>query len=338
MTTRKSAEPTVSRDIEINDNGVLIQVLGPNDAYVKLIKKAFRIKIWLRGNLVKLSGGESGVKLAEKVLNELEALALKGKEVGQLEVTQCINMVDNQPHLDHKALRKNAVRTGVHRKTVTPKGAAQQAYMQAIQENDVTFGVGSAGSGKTYLAMAMAISAVLDNQYKKIILSRPTVEAGEKLGFLPGGLEDKINPYLRPLFDAMEDLVDREKATEWMQKGIVEVAPLAFLRGRTLSNAFIILDEAQNTTCEQMKMFLTRIGFGSRAVITGDITQTDLPEGKRNGLVDALHLLHNTEGVYINRFTDIDVVRHPLVQRIVRVYDARDERRQKERDAENEQK
>jgi phosphate starvation-inducible PhoH-like protein len=334
MTTRKSAEPTVSRDIEINDTGVLLQVLGPNDAYVKLIKKSFRIKIWLRGNLVKLAGGESGVRLAEKVLGELEALARKGKEVGQLEVTQCINMVGNQPNIDHKALRKSAVRTGVNRKTVTPKGAAQQAYMQAIEENDVTFGIGSAGSGKSFVAMAMAISAVLDNKYKKIILTRPTVEAGEKLGFLPGGLEDKINPYLRPLFDAMEDLLDREKATEWMQKGIVEVAPLAFMRGRTLSNAFIILDEAQNTTCEQMKMFLTRIGFGSKAVITGDMTQSDI-EGRRNGLMDAVQLLHNTESVYINRFTDIDVVRHPLVQRIVRVYDARDERRQKEREAEN---
>jgi phosphate starvation-inducible PhoH-like protein len=210
---------------------------------------------------------------------------------------------------------------------VAPKGVAQQEYVRAIRTHDVVFGVGPAGTGKTYLAMASAVSALLERKYKRIILTRPAVEAGEKLGFLPGDLAEKVNPYLRPLYDALHDMMDMEKAQDLLARGTIEVAPLAFMRGRTLNASFVILDEAQNTTIDQMKMFLTRLGYDSKAVITGDVTQVDLPEGKRSGLSDALELLANVEGIAKCRFSDADVVRHPLVQRIIRAYDSRDEAR-----------
>jgi phosphate starvation-inducible protein PhoH and related proteins len=204
---------------------------------------------------------------------------------------------------------------------------SQQLYIQAMREHDVVFGIGPAGTGKTYLAMAMAVRALSNREVKRIILTRPAVEAGEKLGFLPGDLAEKVNPYLRPLYDALHDMMDIEKAEGLLGRGTIEVAPLAFMRGRTLNDSFVILDEAQNTTAEQMKMFLTRLGFDSKAVITGDVTQVDLPEGRRSGLSDAAQLLKTVEGVKFVMFSDQDVVRHPLVQRIVRAYDERDARR-----------
>jgi phosphate starvation-inducible PhoH-like protein len=207
---------------------------------------------------------------------------------------------------------------------------AQQEYLRAIRGHDIVFGVGPAGTGKTYLAMAMAVSALMERKYKRIILTRPAVEAGEKLGFLPGDLAEKVNPYLRPLYDALHDMMDLERAQDLLARGTIEVAPLAFMRGRTLNSSFVILDEAQNTTVDQMKMFLTRLGYDSKAVITGDVTQVDLPDGRRSGLSDALRLLGNVDGISMCRFSDADVVRHPLVQRIIRAYDARDEQRRSE--------
>jgi phosphate starvation-inducible PhoH-like protein len=207
---------------------------------------------------------------------------------------------------------------------IAPKGVAQKRYLEVIRDHDVVFGIGPAGTGKTYLAMAMAVSALMQRKVKRIILTRPAVEAGEKLGFLPGDLAEKVNPYLRPLYDAMHDMMDLDKAQALIQRGSIEVAPLAFMRGRTLNDSFVILDEAQNTTAEQMKMFLTRLGYESKAVITGDVTQVDLPEGRKSGLSDAIHLLSGVEGIAFVNFTDVDVVRHPLVAKIVRAYDARD--------------
>ena len=207
---------------------------------------------------------------------------------------------------------------------IAPKGLAQKRYIEALREHDIVFGIGPAGTGKTYLAMAMAVAALMQKKVKRIILTRPAVEAGEKLGFLPGDLAEKVNPYLRPLYDAMHDMMDLDKAQALIQRGQIEVAPLAFMRGRTLNEAFVILDEAQNTTAEQMKMFLTRLGYDSKAVITGDVTQVDLPEGRKSGLSDATNLLTGTEGIAFCTFTDVDVVRHPLVARIVRAYEARD--------------
>src|SRR5690606_27288629 len=219
------------------------------------------------------------------------------------------------------------------RKTIVPKGLAQHRYIAAIHEHDVVFGIGPAGTGKTYLAMAAAVRALSEIKVKRIILTRPAVEAGEKLGFLPGDLAEKVNPYLRPLYDALHDMMELERAQMLIARGAVEVAPLAFMRGRTLNDSFVILDEAQNSTTEQMKMFLTRLGSGSKAVITGDVTQTDLPTGKKSGLADAANLLSNLEGIGFCYFTDADVVRHPLVARIVKAYDLRDERRRAEEEA-----
>ena len=207
-----------------------------------------------------------------------------------------------------------------------PKSLNQKLYIDAIRKHDLTFGVGPAGTGKTYLAMALALSALKNRKVKRIILARPAVEAGEKLGFLPGDMAEKVNPYLRPLLDALHDMIDLERATHLIKDGVIEVAPLAFMRGRTLNNAFVILDEAQNTTSEQMKMFLTRLGFDSRAVVTGDITQTDLPSTRRSGLEHALSLLQGVEGIAFQRFDEVDVVRHPLVQKIIRAYDRELER------------
>jgi len=208
-------------------------------------------------------------------------------------------------------------------RAITPKGLAQKNYVEAIRTHDVVFGIGPAGTGKTYLAMAMAVRMLADKAVKRVILARPAVEAGEKLGFLPGSMEEKVNPYLRPLYDALHDMMDFERAEQMVQKGVIEVAPLAFMRGRTLNDSFVILDEAQNTTSEQMKMFLTRLGYGSKAVVTGDVTQIDLPNGQRSGLAEVRALLSGIEGIRFSYFTEVDVVRHPLVQKIIVAYEQR---------------
>jgi phosphate starvation-inducible PhoH-like protein len=327
MKHRANSE-NVTADLEIADTEILLRVLGPNDSYAKLVKKAFRIKVWLRGNLIKMSGPEDSIQDAEKVFLALVSAVRKGVDIDDFEVEKTINAVANLPGT--AAEKKQAVVQVKGAKTVAAKTQAQEDYLQAIRENNMTLGIGPAGSGKSYLAMSIGVSELLMKRYKKIILTRPAVEAGENLGFLPGDLNEKIAPYLRPLYDALEDLVDMDKAKDLITKGVIEIAPLAFMRGRTLSNAFVILDEAQNTTCEQMKMFLTRIGYGSKVVITGDITQNDLPSGMRSGLHDALQLLEGVEGINITKFSSVDVVRSPLVQRIVRAYDARDERRKKD--------
>ena len=269
-------------------------------------------------------GQDTDVELGHSLLTQLRGLIEQGEVVFKGDVERAIKMLSGNQRLQLSELFRDQIRTSGKRTKIVPKTFKQKTYIEEIKDHSVVFGVGPAGTGKTYLAMAMAVSALVNKEVKRIVLCRPAVEAGEKLGFLPGDMAEKVNPYLRPLYDALYDMVDVDRAKEMVEKGVVEVAPLAFMRGRTLSNAFVILDEAQNTTPVQMKMFLTRLGFGSTCVVTGDPTQIDLPRGMDSGLTHALKILNNTDGVSIVHFTDEDVVRHPLVSRIIQAYD-RDE-------------
>ncbi|MFT3923434.1 MAG: PhoH family protein [Myxococcales bacterium] len=322
----------VSTEVEVLDNGLLLALTGPGGANLKPLERAFGIGIGLRGNTIRLIGPAPSVTLAERALTELLELVRRGSHLGEREVERSIETLRRHPEVKLTEMLDDVITVGTGKRGVQPKGVAQQQYIRSMRMHDVVFGVGPAGTGKTYLAMAAAVSALLARKYKRIILTRPAVEAGEKLGFLPGDLAEKVNPYLRPLYDALHDMMDMERAQDLLQRGTIEVAPLAFMRGRTLNSSFVILDEAQNTTVDQMKMFLTRLGYDSKAVITGDVTQVDLPDGRKSGLSDAIRLLGNVEGIAINRFTDVDVVRHPLVQRIIRAYDARTEQQAQRRE------
>ena len=329
-----SESPPVSREVEVADSGLLLSLTGPNGAHLRTLERAFGIGIGMRGNVIRLQGEREAVSMAERTLSELIAVLERGSTIGEREVQRSIDTLRRHPEVKLTEILDDVVHVASNRKSIQPKGVVQQRYIRAIRDHDVVFGVGPAGTGKTYLAMAMAVSAMLSRKYKRIILTRPAVEAGERLGFLPGDLAEKVNPYLRPLYDALHDMMEMERAQELLQRGTIEVAPLAFMRGRTLNDSFVILDEAQNTTVDQMKMFLTRLGYDSKAVITGDVTQVDLPNERRSGLSDALSLLKPVEGISVVRFSDSDVVRHPLVQRIIRAYDGRDAERERERDRE----
>jgi phosphate starvation-inducible PhoH-like protein len=321
----------ISTEVEIEDSGLMVALTGPGGRHLKPIERAFDVGIGLRGNTIRLVGHPKSVALAERTIAELLEVVRRGNHIGEREVERSIDTLKRHPEVKLTEIMDDVVMVGTGKRGVSPKGVAQQQYVRAMRSNDIVFGIGPAGTGKTYLAMAAAVSALLSRKYKRIILTRPAVEAGEKLGFLPGDLAEKVNPYLRPLYDALHDMMDMEKAQDLLQRGTIEVAPLAFMRGRTLNGSFVILDEAQNTTIDQMKMFLTRLGYDSKAVVTGDVTQVDLPYGKRSGLRDAMELLHNVEGIAMCKFSDADVVRHPLVQRIVRAYDARSEQREREK-------
>jgi len=274
-----------------------------------------------RGNQVRLVGAEPDVVAARRVLEELYGLLRDGRSVGQRDVREAIRMVREAPEADMKDVTQEILAGVGARREVRPQTLSQRRYVELMRTHDIVIAIGPAGTGKTYLAMALAVAALQRKQVSRVVLTRPAVEAGEKLGFLPGDLAEKVNPYLRPLYDALHDMMHFDKASRLLERGVIEVAPLAFMRGRTLNDAFVILDEAQNTTSEQMKMLLTRLGNGSKAVVTGDVTQTDLGEGTRSGLAEALDVLGPVEGIGIMRFTDADVVRHPLVQSIIRAYD-----------------
>jgi phosphate starvation-inducible PhoH-like protein len=309
------------KKIEIPPRG-LETLFGVHDQNIKYLESLLDVRVNARGQELTVDGDPKDVETAERILEDFAALFTEGKTFTDKELREAFAQIAEDRAYSLRDYFTKARFNPTGKKQVAPKSATQRRYIEAIQDKDVVFGIGVAGTGKTYLAVAMAVQALMQKQVNRIVLARPAVEAGEKLGFLPGDLQDKVDPYLRPLYDALFDLIDYERVTKLLEKRVIEVAPLAFMRGRTLADAFIILDEAQNTTSEQMKMFLTRIGFGSKAVITGDVTQIDLPTGKRSGLVEAERVLSNVSDIEFVYFTEKDVVRHRLVQMIIKAYEA----------------
>jgi phosphate starvation-inducible PhoH-like protein len=285
---------------------------------------------------VRLVGAPDEVGHARKILEGLYGQVRSGSRLRDRDVRQAVRTVVQKPDVDLDEVYENVLAAVGSRRRIAAKNLSQRRYIEKIRSSDLVFALGPAGTGKTYLAMALAIAALNRHEVSRVVLTRPAVEAGERLGFLPGTMADKVDPYLRPLYDALSDMMPFEKASQMMERGVIEVAPLAFMRGRTLNDAFVILDEAQNTTSEQMKMFLTRLGFDSKAVVTGDVTQIDLPSPRRSGLVEAVDVLHDVEGIAFMEFTDGDVVRHPLVQSIVRAYDQRSRENARARDGSDE--
>ena len=305
------------------------------DENFKALQKQANVQMRVRGNQVTIQGTQAQVELAVRVLQGLYKVVQAGHHISPTQVTQTVIEAAEHPDFSIEKAFLHGMVVSKGNFVVTPRTPGQRAYLQAMRTHDIVFAVGPAGTGKTFLAMAAAINALMEKTVKRIILSRPAVEAGERLGFLPGDMQEKVDPYLRPLYDALHDTVGMNKAMELMQNGSIEVAPLAFMRGRTLNNAFVILDEAQNTSVEQMKMFLTRLGYNSRAVITGDITQIDIPEKSRSGLVIAIRILEDTEGIAVCRLTRRDVIRHPLVQKVIAAYERYEAAQAKGEDAES---
>jgi phosphate starvation-inducible PhoH-like protein len=299
----------------------LLNLFGSYDENVNLLQKEYNVSIVNRGDDIKITGTEENVNSAAKAIETLLTLSEKGERINEQNLRYVFSLVGEGLQNEVQKLSDDGICVTLKGKIVKPKTIGQKKYVDAIRKNTVVLGVGPAGTGKTYLAVAMAVKAFRAHDVSKIILTRPAVEAGEKLGFLPGDLQNKVDPYLRPLYDALFEMLGPETFAKQQERGCIEVAPLAYMRGRTLDDSFIILDEAQNTTPEQMKMFLTRLGFGSKIVITGDVTQIDLPDSKRSGLIEAMKVLKNVEDISINRFTDKDVVRHKLVQDIIKAYE-----------------
>lgn len=311
------------------DNENMIAIFGQYDSNIKKIEQVCGVQIVNRGDDIKIIGEENEVIYAENILHSLEVLAKKGKEITEQNVLYLLQAKEEGNLKEIEKVYNDFICMTMNGRPVRPKTLGQKKYIDLIKKNTVIFGVGPAGTGKTYLAMAMAITAFKNEEVNRIILTRPAIEAGEKLGFLPGDLQQKVDPYLRPLYDALHEIMGADTFMKNMEKGLIEVAPLAYMRGRTLDNAFIVLDEAQNTTPEQMKMFLTRIGYGSKAVITGDLTQIDLAEGKHSGLLEATKILSGIEDIGIITLTNKDVVRHPLVQKIIQAYEKFENRKRK---------
>jgi phosphate starvation-inducible protein PhoH and related proteins len=321
LTTSGLSAGAVTERVTLDDNRVALALYGERNGNLKLIERETGIEVHARGNELTFVGVAESVSVARRLVEQLYSMARAGAPISPEDIGRAAVALRADAAVDLREVFHDTILVAGRARPIAPKGLAQKRYVDAIRTHDLVFGVGPAGTGKTYLAMALAIRALLEKQVKRIILTRPAVEAGERLGFLPGSMEEKVSPYLRPLYDALHDMMDFEKADQLVARGLIEVAPIAFMRGRTLNDAFVILDEAQNTTGEQMKMFLTRLGFDSKAVITGDVTQIDLPDNRRSGLTEAINLLSNVEGIAFRYFTEVDVVRHPLVQKIIRAYE-----------------
>jgi phosphate starvation-inducible PhoH-like protein len=320
------AHPTASSELEIDDRDVFSSLVGARNEKLKVLEQEARVSVGARGNKILLRGDAEEVAIVERFLAEAASLAREGIDLQSSDIARGLRALRDEPHARLRDMF-DEVALGTPRRPVRPRGFAQKRYVEAIRTHDLTFGIGPAGTGKTYLAMACAVAALNAREVKRIVLTRPAVEAGERLGFLPGDLAEKVDPYLRPLYDALNDMMDVDKAQGLLHRGQVEVAPLAFMRGRTLNDSFVILDEAQNTTSQQMQMFLTRLGQNAKAVVTGDVTQVDLPQGRVSGLAEARDLLGGVDGIEFCQFSEVDVVRHPLVKKIIARYAARDRER-----------
>jgi len=311
-------------EMEIEDSEFLLEFFGPDRRHIDVLEENLEVAIGLRGNRVLVKGAEEDVRRVREIIQQFEASSRNGTPLRPGDLERLVRTAVANPDTDMGEVTGDVVFAAPGRRIIVPRSPAQKRYVDAIRQHDIVFAIGPAGTGKTYLAMAMAVAALRRKQYRRIILTRPAVEAGEKLGFLPGDIAEKVNPYLRPLYDALDDMMEPDRSRSLISRDIIEVAPLAFMRGRTLNGSFVILDEAQNTTVAQMKMFLTRLGFDSKAVITGDVTQIDLDSGRVSGLVDAADLLRTIPGIAHCTFSSEDVVRHPLVQKIIRAYEQRE--------------
>jgi phosphate starvation-inducible PhoH-like protein len=312
--------------VTFDDNRLANYLFGVQGEHVKRIEKALGVRITTKANTIAIYGDDIEVDLSRRLVQDLYSLLKKGYPLFPSDIDYAIQILSSDNSVNLEEIFLDTIYVSSKKKVITPKSLVQKEYIDAIRQYDIVIGIGPAGTGKTYLAMAMAVSFLLKKEVERIVLTRPAVEAGEKLGFLPGDMYEKVNPYLRPLYDALHDMMDFDRTTKLIERGVIEVAPLAFMRGRTLNDSFVILDEAQNTVSEQMKMFLTRLGFNSKAVITGDITQVDLPENKNSGLIEIQGILKEIRGISFVYFSEKDVVRHPLVTDIIKAYEKAESR------------
>ena len=322
MTHKSNAQKVIH--LKFDDNKMARDLFGSADQHLKSIEKSLGVYIHVRGSDIKIEGAPTDVQLGEKVLNELYQMIKKGYPVMGSDIESAIRTLTRNSKASLESIFLDSIFIPARKKAITPRSPAQKFYIDAIRQNDLVFGIGPAGTGKTYLAVAMAVAALMKKQFRRLILARPAVEAGERLGFLPGSMQEKVDPYLRPLYDALYDMLEPEQVNRMLESDEIEIAPLAFMRGRTLHNSFVILDEAQNCTPMQMKMCLTRLGMESKMVVTGDITQIDLPEGQESGLLDAIRVLDGIESIAMHYFSEVDVVRHPIVRQVVKAYEKTD--------------
>lgn len=322
MKPKESAQKIIH--LKFDDNRIARDLFGSGDQHLKSLEKTLGVDIHVRGTDLKIEGSPTDVQLGEKVLNELYQMIKKGYPIMGSDIEQAIRTLTRNSKMSLESVFLDSIFIPARKKAITPRSVGQKDYIEAIRKNDLVFGIGPAGTGKTYLAVAVAVAALMKKQYRRLILARPAVEAGERLGFLPGTMQEKVDPYLRPLYDALYDMLEVEQVDRMIENDEIEIAPLAFMRGRTLHNSFVILDEAQNCTTMQMKMCLTRLGLDSKMVVTGDITQIDLPNGQESGILDAMRVLEGVEGISIHYLTEADVVRHPLVKRVIKAYEKAD--------------